>query len=196
VAVRRTFVVIANTARADGAAPLDDLAGAGGRFDVVARFVAGALLTSHGMRRDTHCIVHFPNAPRKPRALLIDGGRAQGLRPDERTTASILNAVLARPAMPIWQELHTGISLRAVTLDDMLSGLPRPHAVLDEGGEPAEKMAAAPGTFLFGDHQGLTEDQLVLAHRHADTRVSLGPVSLQSDQAAVVLHNVLDRAGV
>ncbi|MEC9204261.1 MAG: tRNA (pseudouridine(54)-N(1))-methyltransferase TrmY, partial [Candidatus Thermoplasmatota archaeon] len=46
----RRFAVIGHRAMARGKLPLNDLAGAGGRFDVLVRATTAALLTSHGLR--------------------------------------------------------------------------------------------------------------------------------------------------
>ena len=44
---------------ARGKLPLNDLAGAGGRFDVLVRATTAALLTSHGLREDVEVILHL-----------------------------------------------------------------------------------------------------------------------------------------
>ncbi len=191
----RTMVLVANRADATGQAPLKDLAGAGGRFDLVARFVAQALLTSHGVREDTDVIVLFTNTLREPKALRIHGGSVKGLRPDERSCASKLNEALVPVAMPVWQQAGDGMESRAITLEALLDEVPGPIVLLDEAGEPAEAAGVDGGTFILGDDQGLTDEQSAVLGKRADATVSLGPVSLQADQAAVVLHNVLDRSG-
>lgn len=187
------MLLVANRADATGQAPLKDLAGAGGRFDLVARFVVQSLLTSHGVREDTDCIVLFTNTLDEPKALKIHGADVKGLRPDERSCAAKLNEALVPVAMPVWQDAADGMESRAITLEALLDEVPGPIVVLDEEGQPAHGTELAGGTFVFGDDRGLTDEQATALAKRADATVSLGPVSLQADQAVVVVHNVLDR---
>lgn len=189
----RTILLIANRADPTGQAPLKDLAGAGGRFDLVARFVVQSLLTSHGVREDTDCLVLFTNTLDDPKALRIHGASVKGLRPDERSCASKLNEALVPVAMPVWQEAGDGMESRAITLEGLLDEVPDPIVLMDEEGEPAHEAELTSGTFVFGDDRGLTAQQAAICAKRADRTVSLGPVSLQADQAVVVVHNVLDR---
>ena len=52
----RRFAIIGNRAMAQGKLPLNDMAGAAGRMDVLVRALMSALMTSHGMRRDSEII--------------------------------------------------------------------------------------------------------------------------------------------
>jgi len=191
VPVRRTLVLVANHADASGNAPLDDLPGAGRRFDVVCRFVTAALLTSHGVRTDTDAVVLF-TSPDKAKALRFRGGRVRSLSPDERSTAGLLNRALRPVAMPVWQETVAGVESRTVDLATLVSEAPRPLVVLTEQGAPDLPPLTNGATFVLGDHRGLAAGQEELLDPMADASVSLGPVPLQADQAAVVLHNRLD----
>ncbi len=189
----RTMLLVANRADPTGQAPLKDLAGAGGRFDLVARFVVQSLLTSHGVREDTDCIVLFTNTLDDPKALRIHGSSVKGLRPDERSCASKLNEALAPVAMPVWQDAADGMESREITLETLLDEVPDPIILMDEQGTPAHEADLTGGTFVFGDDRDVTEQQDAVLTKRADDAVSLGPVSLQADQAVVVVHNMLDR---
>lgn len=189
----RTMLLIHNRADPTGQAPLNDLAGAGGRMDVVTRFVTSSLLTSHGIREDTTCIVLFTNTVGEPKALKVPGAAVTGLRPDERTAASKLNQALAPVGMPVWQDAGEGMETRTITLEQLLDEVPAPIHVLDEDGEDVHAAGQLTGTFVFGDDQGLTDEQATVVGKRAAGRLSLGPVSLQADQAVTVLHNALDR---
>ena len=190
----RTFLLVSNRALADGTAPLEDLPGQGGRFDLVTRFVTASLLTSHGTREDTAVIILFGRGEHGPVALRMAGRSARSLNPDERSAAALLNKALARVPMPVWQEVVPGVETRTVTLEGLLKELPRPLVVLDPAGAPLSDEAPAGGSFVIGDERGLTEEQAALVEQVADRAVSVGPVALQADQVAIVVHNQLDLA--
>lgn len=194
VSTERTVLLVANRADPTGSFPLEDLPGAGGRFDLVARFVTACLLTSHGIREDTAAIVLFTRAEPDPVAVRIQGANAVGLRPDERSTAARLVKALEATAMPVWQDVGDGVELKATTLDGLLDELPEPLVHLHEVGTPIEEAPLQAGTFVLGDQDGLTSQQQEIVKGVVTARVSLGPVALQADQAVTVVHNVLDRA--
>lgn len=194
MSTERTFLLVANRAEASGQLPLDDLPGAGGRFDLVARFVTATLLTSHAIREDTAAIVLFTHAEPDPVALRIHGGEAVGLRPDERSTAARLAKALSSTAMPVWQGVGDGVELKAIQLDALLAELPDPVVYLTEDGTALEAAELGPGTFVLGDQDGLTDDQRATVEAASDRTVSTGPISLQADQVVAVIHNALDRS--
>lgn len=191
----RVFVLVANRTDPSGDVPLDDLPGAGGRMDLVARFVNGALLTSHGVREDASAIVVFTRADPDPVAVRVRGAEAVGLRPDERSTAARLDKALDVAAMPVWQGVGDGLALRAAPLDELLEDLPDPLVVLHEDGTPLEAAELAGGTFVLGDQDGFTDEQRALLEQASAEELSVGPVALQADQVVAVVHNALDRAG-
>lgn len=187
----RSFLLVANRARPTPDVPLDDLPGKGGRFDLVARFVNAALLTSHGIRSDAEAIVVF-TTPDEPLALRVRGEAVTGIGPDERSTAARLRGAMAATAMPVWQEVEDGIDLRTGDLATLLDDRPRPRVLLHEEGEPLAG-DLEPGTFVVGDHEGFTAEQLAAIRKRADREVSLGETALQADHLAAVLHHELDR---
>lgn len=189
----RVFVLVANRADPSGAAPLDDLPGQGGRFDLVARFVNAALLKSHGIREDTGAIVLFTRASPDPVAVRVLGGDVVGLRPDERSTAARLNQVLSSPAMPVWQEISDGVELRSVELGELLEDLPGPVWALLEEGDRLESSAREGGSFVLGDQDGFTRSQRALLQDRCSGALSVGPRPLQADQVVPIVHNALDR---
>ena len=62
-----------------GKLPLNDMAGAAGRMDVLVRALMAGLLTSHGLRHDTEVVLHLMGGPgpgrRRPRVLAEVGER-------------------------------------------------------------------------------------------------------------------------
>lgn len=191
MAAPRTFLLVANRADPSGQAPLEDLAGAGGRFDLVARFVSSVLLTSYGIREDAQAVVWFDDED--PVALRVRGDEAVGIRPDERSTAARLNDALSKPPMPVWQEVADGVETRAVGLSELLAELPGPLAALAEDGRPVGEHEIEARSFVLGDQDDLREEQRRIVDRRVAERLSIGPVALQADQAVTVVHNLLDR---
>lgn len=191
VAPGRTFVLVTNQAQPSAQIPLDDLPGEGGRFDLVARFVNAALLTSHGIREEAAAVVVFTR-PEEPVAMRVRGEAATGIGPDERSTAARLVAALEATPMPVWQAVEDGIDLRVGGLHDVLAEAPEPVVLLHEEGQRVERGLAG-GTFVVGDHEGFTEEQLAELDAIADQRLQLGPEALQADHVAAVLHHELDR---
>lgn len=189
----RTLLLLANRARPDPEIPLDDLTGQGGRFDLVARFVNAALLTSHGIREDAQAIVVFAGAD-DPLALRVRGEAATGVGPDERSTAARLLDALEATAMPVWQEVEDGIDLRSGELWTVLADAPEPHVLMHEDGEPIEQ-APAGGTFVVGDQDGFTDDQRARLGKRVDRVARLGPRALQADHLVAALHHELDGSG-
>lgn len=187
-------MLVANRADPSGGAPLKDLPGQGGRFDVVARFVNAALLTSHGIREDATVVVWFAKGEPEPVAVRIRGRDAVGLRPDERSTAARLNKVLSKTGMPVWQDVGDGVELRTLPFDELVEELVDPVWVLLEDGDAIEASTPVGGSFVVGDQDDFTEEQRGVLEAHSKGGVSVGPISLQADQVATVVNNVLDRA--
>lgn len=114
----RRFVLFAHRVPPDGPILLNDLAGASGRIDVVARSVTSALLLSHGMRRDTVVtILVGPPGATERKVLRLDGRRLQMLNPDERSTAGLLGKALGKgDAGRVWSESTPGLEVRYAPL--------------------------------------------------------------------------------
>lgn len=195
----RHFVVIGQSADGTGDFSIEDLPGSSGRLDVLLRCVRAALLVSHGLRKDAlvHLILRGGSAG--ARILRIGGPSAKFLRPDERSLATLVKKTLAAcptPAPETYAELRPGLFLRAGDLPQLLPETGgAPCFVLHEGA-PDLREVAAPGRaawFFIGDHSGLDAAALALLDRHGARRVSIGPVSLHSDDVVAIVSNELDR---
>ncbi|MCH1588203.1 MAG: hypothetical protein L7S02_03300, partial [Flavobacteriales bacterium] len=62
-----------------GTLPLNDLSGGAGRVDVLIRALMSALLTSHGLRKDTEVVLHMMGGPGPARRIKFDGATLRGL---------------------------------------------------------------------------------------------------------------------
>lgn len=189
----RRFVVVGHKAASGPGFSLKDLAGTGGRLDVLVRCVPAALLVSHGLRADVELVTVHLGPPAPPKAVRWRSAAMRHLNPDERTTATLFEKALgAFTTGPVWQPTTPGVEVAAVGLEEALGD--GPLVQLHEDGEDVARADVPPGaTFVLGDHLGFTpEEEAVLRSRGA-RRVSVGPVPLQADQCIVVLHNHLDR---
>lgn len=190
----RRFVVLGHKAASAPGFNLKDLAGTGGRIDVLVRCVPAALLVSHGLRMDVELVTLHLGPPTPPKAVRWRSGTLRHLNPDERTTATLVEKALgAATTGPVWQPSTPGVDVAVLPLEELLGAGPLVQ-LHEEGEDVATVDLPAGATFVLGDHLGFTpEEDAFLASRGA-RRVSLGPVSLQADQCLVVLNHHLDRA--
>jgi len=84
---------------------MDDLAGAAGRWDLLARCVQSALFVSHDLRRDTELVLVLLGPPSPPKAIRVSGALVQRLNPDERSTVMLLSRALELPLPPSGAEV-------------------------------------------------------------------------------------------
>jgi tRNA (pseudouridine54-N1)-methyltransferase len=194
----RSFVIIGQTATASPNFRLDDLPGSSGRLDVLLRCIRAALLVSHGLRADVRVYLVLRGGSEAPRVLRIDGNSAKFIRPDERSLALVVQKTLAAAPHDLggaFVELRPGIALARGALDLVLSDL---HGaalyVLEEGAADLRGISlAGDAAYFIGDHLGFSARDLELLHERGATALSIGPVSLHSDDVVAVLSNELER---
>jgi tRNA (pseudouridine54-N1)-methyltransferase len=198
----RRFIVVGQRARTARDLPLDDICGAAGRWDLLARCVQGSLFLAHDLRRDSELVLVLLGEPDAPKAVRVSGGTVRNLNPDERSTVALLSRALEVP-LPRngrWVEVQPGIhvarrGLRGV-LEEPGDG---PMVLLDEdakvdaGGLPA-LLGGDDATFVLGDNNGLDKEQMSEVRSRGAYEVSLGPKPLHTDHCIVIVHNLLDRA--
>jgi tRNA (pseudouridine54-N1)-methyltransferase len=196
----RRFVLIGQKASASPDFSLDDVPGTSGRLDVLLRCMRSALLVSHGLRRDTLVyLVLYAGGTRPPRTVRIDGRIASYLRPDERTMAGRVRAMLATAAEGAgFDAERQGMAVADGGLEVVLADLGAgTHYVLDEAGQDIrnEALDLESPVFFVGDHLGF--DPLIAESlRSGGARpVRVGPVSLHADDAIAIVRNELDRRG-
>ena len=78
----RRFAIIGHRAMSKGKLPLNDMAGAAGRMDVLVRALMAGLLTSHGLRHDTEVTLHLMGGPGPSRRIKFVGSELKGLHAD------------------------------------------------------------------------------------------------------------------
>ena len=194
----RRFVLIGQTASASGDFSLEDLPSSSGRLDVLLRSLRAALLFSHGLRSNVLVYLVLRGGVTSARILRVDGRTAKFLRPDERSLATLVKKTLqALPsAGPSFVEVRPGLELCAGDLQEILAEVgTTPCFVLDEGGRDLREQSLADDDawFFIGDHLGFDVVSLALLERHGAQRISIGPVSMHSDDVVAVVSNELDR---
>ena len=198
----RRFAVVGHRAMSKGKLPLNDLASAGGRMDVLIRALMAGLMTSHGLRENTVVVLHLLGGPGPPRRIKFDGETLKGLHADERSIAGTIGKVIATPLPPIghWQPITAGIThsgggleltLRdwkdspTVVLDANTPRLWNKGAQLPQESKPSPKEV----NFVLSDDQPLETIQ----GENVVFR-SLGEQWLQGHMAIGIVHFLLDES--
>lgn len=187
---QRAFVILGHKAALTSDFTLNDLPGAAGRLDILARCVTSALCLSHGMRTDTDVYLVLQGQI----VVRFEGARVKRLNPDERSTGALVKHALK--ALEDGKERSTpGVAVARRGLDDVLYELgDRGFSiyVLDEGGRDIREAAFINSVaFVLSDHQNFSAtDEKTLA---GCSRLSLGPTILQADHCIPIVHNELDR---
>ncbi len=191
----RQFVVVGHEASTDPDLPLDDLPGAGGRFDVLCRCVNAAFLLSHGIREEVRCILVIGDRI----SIRLEGAELRYLTPDERNIASLLTGALQAAERAVGhQEVEStpGIYASKRGFDPVIDQLEGPVIQLHEDGDPLTRQSVPESVaFVLSDHIDFTGSERALLDESADGRVSVGPKRLHADHAITVAHNYLDTDG-
>jgi tRNA (pseudouridine54-N1)-methyltransferase len=195
----RRFVLIGQTASASGEFSTENLPSSSGRLDVLLRAVRAALLISHGVRREAVVYLVLRGGPRAPRVLRIRGHDAKFLRPDERSLAILVKKSLAAPThgeAGAFREVRPGVCVADGDLECVLADAPaaRYHVLEETGADARRELIVAPDMLFFiGDHLGFDEATRARLVALPCQAISIGPVSLHSDDVVAVLSNELDR---
>ena len=192
----RRFLVVGHRAATTPSFPIDDLAGAAGRMDILLSAANAALLLAHDIRRDAEAALLFLGRPDPPRFVRILGHRVRSYQPDLRSNAALMQKALGH-ASRVEREVSPGILASKASFEEALDRLGPAVVYLKEGGKDVREVGLpADATFVISANQGLApaEERAVLA-RDALV-VGLGPRSLHADQSIVLVQNELDRRGV
>jgi tRNA (pseudouridine54-N1)-methyltransferase len=196
--VRRRFLLLAHRVPVTGNFSLNDLAGAGGRMDEVARATSTAFTVSNGLRRDTELTILFvAEPPPQARRIRLLGTGLRYLNPDERSTAALLkNALVRSSTLEKDIEASPGLVVGPAEPLRILAEFAQERGTvwLTETGlpyTPADPSIPNVGAVLSDPDDPTTAEEEVLRRQNVPP-VSLGPVSLRASQCIDVLHNRWD----
>ena len=194
----RRFVVLGRTAKASTGFSLDDLPSSSGRLDVLLRCVRAALLTSHGLRPEVLVYLVLQGGGGGPRVIRIGGAGLQFVRPDERSLALLVQKALGRHVGGAagFVEQKPGLAVADGGLECVLADLRGARAYVLEEGARDLRQASLEGedlAFFIGDHLGFDEAARSTLAQCGAEPVSVGPLSLHSDDVVTLVSNELDR---
>lgn len=199
--MQRRILLLAHRVPVTGEFSLNDLAGAGGRMDEVARVVSTAFTVSNGLRKDTELTILFVSAPPPgSRRIRLEGARLRYLNPDERSTAALLkNALVQSRTLAREFEASPGLFIGPVDPEGALAEFADvPGTVwLAESGPPYDPgmgTALSAGA-VVSDADDPTAREAEILRARGIPRASLGPVSLRASQCVDILHNRWDLQG-
>ena len=211
----RRFAIIGNRAMAQGKLPLNDMAGAAGRMDVLVRALMSALMTSHGMRRDSEIVLHLHGGPGPARRIKFVGSELKGVHAEERAIAGQIGKViqLPTPARGQWVKRSSGIydcggdidntitewkDSTIIRLDAEAPRLWNADSAIPQLSKPLSKavgewdeteISGIDIAFVLSDDKPLTKSQILLENTIPR---SLGEEWLQGHLAIAICHFLLD----
>ena len=198
------FVIIGHRAETSPDFPLNDLCGAAGRWDGLARCINTALLLSHEIRKDTNIHMILLGGKDPPKILTVSGRDVRYLNPDERSTAALMKKALNLPLSPSLRRPlcpTPGLYISRGGLDEFIDGMVGRAFLLDEHGEDIYDTEVidmiprgGPHLFFFlSDDMDLSVEERGSIMKAVHGTISVGPRVLQAHQAVAVLNNALDR---
>lgn len=203
----RRFLVVGHSQTTDPDLSLNDLAGMGGRLDVLCRVVTSALCTSHGIREDTDvwCVIDHDEVQDAPMTIRFQGDKVRNLNPDERSTAALFKRAFGADVVDNghFENAHPGVTVAWLGLAAAVERFAKegPVVVLDKGGvdiRKADKAVMAtskekPIGFVLSDHAAFTPAERAVLSDMAVATVALGADWLQGHSAVTLVHDELDR---
>jgi tRNA (pseudouridine54-N1)-methyltransferase len=193
----RRFIVLGHTAPTDPDFSLDDLAGAAGRLDVLARCVNSAFFLSHGLRESVRVFLVFSDTV----TIRLEGVELRYMNPDERNIAGLVRQALESRSEAIGHsevESTPGIYVSNRGFEDVLKAAAREGAIIqlhEDGTSLADVEPPENPAFVLSDHQDFTPAEHDLLEEYATEQVSVGPKALHADHVISVVHNYLDTEG-
>ena len=195
--LERWFAIIGHRAPSSGVLNLNDLTDSGGRMDVLARAVNTALFVSHGIREDSHVMLHLMGGGGPERRIWLDGSKLRGVRPDERSIAGQIKGVMKQvvPPMGRFEEFSRGIMHSGGGLGQTLREWEERGiftVVLDaNGGNFSDLPTSKRVGFVLSDDWPLNEEELFQLREFPT--LSLGKRWLQGHSCIAIMHHFLDR---
>lgn len=218
----RYFIIIGHRAVTTPQLSLNDLAGTGGRMDLIARSVNASFCISHDIRRDVEVALILLGPEDPPKTIRIFGSELKYLNPDERSTGALIrnaliksvskqsmehdrfmnNGIKKQPSMEtqsLMGELNSspGIFISRNGLEEVLEHYSKKSTLihLHENGQDITKIKIPIDcTTVLSDDKDFTPDEEKLISNYTTHKISLGPKIIHTDHCISIIHNYLDRA--
>jgi tRNA pseudouridine-54 N-methylase len=153
----------------------------------ISRFVVGALLLSHGARRDVRLDLVFDGE----KQISFDGAGMRNVRPDEQSLSGILRAGLRRLGEGKGQRIMQGINAKISPLGELLGEAKGAKLYFSgRGGKAPVPGGRFSAFFQYPNLEENVEDDL---RRRGYEPVNIGRCPMYVDQAVVVLNRAADR---
>ncbi len=189
----RTFVIVGHKAVTTPKFSLNDLPGAAGRMDILARCINASLFLSHDMRRDVDTYVVLQGEPVPPVTIRFNGEKLRYLSPDERSAAALTKKALEKGAPESGEEESTpGVYISKRSFAQVVEGLDN-IVYLHENGEDIRKVTLSGNeTYVLSDHENLTPEEEDVLDRKGAKKVSLGKKLYHADHCIVMVNHEID----
>jgi tRNA (pseudouridine54-N1)-methyltransferase len=189
----RTFVIVAHKAVTTPKFSLNDLPGAAGRMDIVARCISASLFLSHDLRRDVDTYSILLGEPSPPVTVRFNGEKVRYLSPDERSAAALIKKALEKGAPSAGEEESTpGVYISKRSFDDVVSGLDNIVYLHEEGEDIRSIGLTGNESYVLSDHQNLTPEEEDVLEKKGAKRVSLGKKLYHADHCIVMVNHEID----
>lgn len=153
----------------------------------ISRFVVGALLLSHGARRDVRLDLVFDGE----KCIGFDGASMKNVRPDEQSLSGILRAGLRRLRDRGEGRIMQGINTKLNPLEELLEEARGSRLYFGAtGGRSSTFESDFTAFFQYPHLDGEVEGEL---QRKGFEGMGLGRCPMRPDQAVVMLNNATDR---
>ena len=194
--LQRFYAIIGHRAPSSGKLNLNDLPGSG-RMDVLVRAINSTLFISHGIRNDSAITLHLQGGEGPNRRILFDGATLAGVRPDERSIAGQIKAIMKLPIPPVghFQEITQGISHSGGDITDTIESWNKDNVeinILDINGTKIteKKLVDKIGIILSDDFPFDEAEKNILS---SFNKISLGEKWLQGHSCIAITQYELDK---
>lgn len=192
----RTFVIVAHKAVTTPKFSLNDLPGAAGRMDIVARCINASLFLSHDLRRDVDTIAVLLGEPGPPVSVRFNGEKVRYLSPDERSAAALIKKAMEKGAPQTGEEESTpGVYISKRSFQEVIEGLDNVIYLHEEGEDIRKVKLTGNEAYVLSDHQNLTPEEEAILEKKGAKKVSLGKKLYHADHCIIMVNHELDLRG-
>ncbi|MCC6012951.1 MAG: hypothetical protein LM593_01105 [Candidatus Verstraetearchaeota archaeon] len=151
---------------------------------IITRFIVGAMMLSHNLRRDVNTYIIFDNNI----CIAFEGKSMRNVRPDEKSILGILKSGLLRINSKKLSRILPGVIVKRIIIEDFLNEIPSPkffysftHGKIEKLGEDFSIIFSYPKI----------ENEDILLKNCIPFKI--GKTELFPDQAVVIINNKIDR---